>query len=144
LGNKHNFAVLDANLSPALADFFRGDAALTTELGLRPRADDFDVIALASDCHSMLVTADQGFVRKCKIWQEQNRRCLYGLLLLPQGIEHQRRILADIQRRRRKLLHPHFETSVTWADVHDGNLLVQTHVEGFPQVSDLCKCPWED
>jgi hypothetical protein len=144
LGNRHNFALLDMNLSPGLTEYFRGDAVLTTELGLRPRADDFDVIALASDRHSILVTADQGFIRKCQIWQEQNRDCLYGLLLLPQGIEFQKRILADIQRRRRKLLHPQFQATVTWSDVHEENLLVQAHVEGFPQVSDLCKCPWED
>jgi hypothetical protein len=144
LGSKHNFALLDMNLSTGLADFFHGDAALPTELGLQPRADDFDVIALASERHAMLVTADQGFTRKCKIWQEQRRDCLYGLLLLPQGIEFQKRILLDIQRRRRKLLHPQFETSATWSDVHDENLLVQAHVEGFPQVSDLCMCPWEE
>lgn len=144
LGHRHNFALLDVSVSPGLADFFHGDAALTTELGLRPGADDFDVIALAGDRHAMLVTADQGFIRKCKIWQEQNRDCLYGLLLLPQGIELQKRILTDIQRRRRKLLHPQFEGSVTWSGVHAENLLVQAHVEGFPHLSDLCQCPWED
>lgn len=142
--SRHAFALLDVNLSAGLADYFPGDAASTTQLGLRPRADDFDVIALANDRHSMLVTADQGFARKCKIWQQQHRECLYGLLLLPQGIEYQRRFFEDIQRRKRKLLHPELETSATWADVHDENLLVEAHVDGFPRVSDLCKCPWLD
>ena len=70
--------MLDTNLSPGLADFFRGNAAMTTELGLRPEADDFDVISLASERHALLVTAVQGFIRICKIWQEQSRDCLYG------------------------------------------------------------------
>jgi len=144
LGNRHNFAVLDVNLSPELAAFFRGNAALTTELGLRPGADDFDVIGLASARHALLVTADQGFVRKCKIWQEQSRDCLYGLLLLPQGMELQKRIMTDIDRGRRRLLHPQFEGAVRWSDVHQANLLVQAHAEGSPKVNDLCKCPWED
>jgi hypothetical protein len=145
MGTRRNFVLLDINLSPELGDFFpHGDAALTTQFGLRPRADDMHVIALASQRHAILATADLGFIRKCKIWQEQNRDCLYGLLLLPQGIEHQRRILEDIKRGRRKLLHPQLEKSATWSDVHEENLLVQAHLEGFPQLSDLCKCPWED
>ena len=141
--SRHGFALLDMNLSSGLADYFP-DATSTTQLGLRPRADDFDVIALTNDRHSMLVTADQGFIRKCKVWQEQHRECLYGLLLLPQGIEYQRRFFEDIQRRRQKLFHPEFEAPATWADVRYENLLVEVHVDGFPCVSDLCKCPWED
>ena len=70
--SRHGFALLDVNLSSGLADYFP-DATSTTQLGLRPRADDFDVIALTNDRHSMLVTADQGFIRKCKVWQEQHR-----------------------------------------------------------------------
>ena len=106
------------------------------------RADDMDVIELANRRHAILVTADYGIVRKCKIWQEQHRECLYGLLLLPQGIEFQRRILRDIKRGRRKLLHSQYERSATWLDVRDDNLLIQAHQEDFPQVGELCKCPW--
>jgi len=139
----HNLVLLDINLSPELADFFPdGDAVLTTQLGLQPRADDMHVIELANRRHAMLVTADYGIIRKCQIWQEQHRECLYGLLLLPQGIEFQRRILRDIKRGRRKLLHSQYEGSATWLDVHDDNLLIQAHQEGFPLVGELCKCPW--
>jgi len=143
MGTRHSFVLLDINLSQELADFFPyGDAALTTQFTLKPRADDLDVIALASERHSILVTADQGFIKKCRIWQEQHRDCLYGLLLLPQGIELQRRILEGIKQGRRKLLHSQYEKSATWLDVHDDNLLIQAHREGFPQVRELCKCPW--
>jgi hypothetical protein len=73
----HNLVLLDINLSPELADFFpQGDAVLTTQFGLQPRADDMDVIDLANERHSILVTADQGFIRKCRIWQEQQPRML--------------------------------------------------------------------
>lgn len=141
----HNLVLLDINLSPELADFFpQGDAVLTTQFGLQPRADDMNVIDLANERRSILVTADQGFIRKCRIWQEQHRECLYGLLLLPQGIELQRRILANVKCQRRKLLHKQLERSATWWDVHDENLLIQAHQEGFPQVHDLCKCAWLD
>ena len=139
----HNLVLLDINLSPELADFFPdGDAVLTTQLGLQPRADDMDVIELANRQHAILVTADCGIIRKCRRWQERHSKCLYGLLLLPQGIEFHRRILSDIRRGRRKLLHSEYDRSVTWQDVHDDNLLIQAHQQGFPRVGELCKCPW--
>src|SRR5215467_806697 len=53
----HNLVLLDINLSEELADFFpQGDAVLTTQFGLQPRADDMDVIDLANMRHSILVT----------------------------------------------------------------------------------------
>jgi hypothetical protein len=141
----HNLVLLDINLSPELADFSPDrDAILITELGLQPRADDMDVIDLANERHAILATADEDIIRKCQIWQERHRECLYVLLLLPQGIEFQRRILGDIRKGRRKLVHSQYERSATWLDVHDDNLLIQAHQEGPPAGARIVQMPLDE
>ncbi len=145
MGKRHSFFLLDVSVSPQLgSSFFHGNALPSTAYGLRSDADDMDVIDLASDRHSLLITADIGFVQRCRRVQDQQKFCLFGLLVLPQGIETQRRILGDISKGRKRLVHPQFERPVTWADVHEENLLVVAHIDGCPQVSDLCHCRWEE
>jgi hypothetical protein len=145
MGRRHSRYLLDASVSAGLKDSFPRDAVITSvEGGLTARADDKDVINLALERRSLLVTADQGFLQKCKNYQKQRGNCLFGLLILPQGIQFQEGILEDVERQRKKLLHPQIDRSVTWADVRDENLVVIAHLEGNPTVMDLCDCPWID
>jgi hypothetical protein len=143
MGRRHSRYLLDASVSAGLKDSFPRDAVVTSlECGLTARADDRDVINLALERRSLLITADQGFLQKCKNYQKQRGDCLFGLLILPQGIQFQGCILEDVERQRKKLLHPQIDRAVTWADVRDDNLVVIAHLEGNPTVIDLCDCPW--
>jgi hypothetical protein len=144
MGRRHSPYLLDTSVSPGLKESFPRDAVVTTvECGLTARAADQDVINLALERRSLLVTADQGFLQKCRRFQEQRRDCMFGLLILPQGVQFQERILKDLKSGRKKLLHPQIDRSVNWADVRDENLVVIAHLEGEPAVIDLCDCPWD-
>jgi hypothetical protein len=69
---------------------------------------------------------------------------LYGLLMLPDGIEIQKRLLGDLRQGTKQMRHPRYDRPLTWADVHDDNLLVKVHKSGDPDVEKLCNCAWED
>jgi len=144
MGRRHSPYLLDASVPPDLKDSFPRDAVVTSvECGLTARADDQDVINLALERRSLLITADQGFLQKCRKYQAQRQKCLFGLLILPQGIQFQERIIEDVATRRKKLIHPQIDRPVIWADVRDENLVVIAHLEGNPTVIDLCDCPWD-
>lgn len=84
-------------------------------------------------------------IKKCRDFQGRSSRgCLYGLLMLPNGILIQRRILEEIKTGVKQMRHPHHDRPLTWADIHDDNFLVKAHKDGDPDVEDLCNCPWED
>jgi hypothetical protein len=125
---------------------FREDVTETTlECGLKPHADDMEVIDLASRRHAILVTVDVKIIQKCKDYQDRSSRgCLYGLMMLPDGILIQRRILEELRAGTKQMHHSRYDRPLTWADIHDDNLLVKAHRSGDPDVGELCKCPWDD
>ena len=140
---RHDFVLFDNCTSDDLGAFFGAAELTSVRCGLNQRADDFDVIYLASERRALLVSSDYGILEKCKQYQQQRRTCMWGLVVLPTGIEIQRRILEEINLARRKILHPHFDGPVTWKNVRYENLAVIAHIQGNPQVLDLCDCPWE-
>jgi hypothetical protein len=145
VSGRHNFVVLDNCMSVKLGTYFGGARLVTSvDCGLSSRADDMDVIAQASERRALLVTSDQGLLAKCKQYQAQRRTCLWGLLILPAGIETQRKILEDLRMHRRKLLHPKIDRPVTWKDAREDNLAVVARLQGNPEVTDLCDCMWEE
>jgi predicted nuclease of predicted toxin-antitoxin system len=90
--------LLDDNLSEVLTELLPGqNVRKTVELGLSPRADDLHVINLAFEQRRILVSSDIRFIPKCRSFQTKNNCCLWGLVILPNGIEHQRRILSDFR-----------------------------------------------
>jgi len=144
MGRRHNLYLLDSSIPGDLKeDFPRGAATTSTECGLKNDADDMDVIGLAFERKALLVTADRESAHKCRTYQDRRQRCMFGLLILPQGIEVQRRLLAELSGGRKKLLHRQYDRQVNWMDVHDDNLAVVVHMNGNPAVTDLCNCPWE-
>jgi hypothetical protein len=143
MSGRHNFVVLDNCMSLELAAYFGGARLVTSvECGLSSRADDMDVIEQASQRRALLVSSDRGLLEKCRQYQAQRRTCLWGLLILPVGIESQRRILQDLKLNRRKIAHPKIDRPVTWKDVREDNLAVVARIEGNPLVTDLCECEW--
>ena len=136
--------LLDANTSATLKEFLPKDSKKTVELGLSARADDMDVINLALLERAVLISSDVGIVSKAKTYQRQYV-CLYGLLILPNGIEHQRRILTDLKKGRKVLRFRDIERPLTWPRIRDLNFLVRAGLEGHPHVTELCDCKaWKD
>ncbi len=132
--------LLDSSLSESLKTLFPGgNAQKTNACGLSQNADDIDVIDLAYARRAVLVTTDHGIVTKCKAFQKQHD-CMYGLLILPNGIEVQRHILGDLRKERKKLRFHKLNQPLTWAKIRDYNFLVRTQLSGHPHVSELCDC----
>jgi hypothetical protein len=137
--------LLDSSLSVLLKSSFRGATVeKITECGLQQNADDMDVIDLASRRRAILVTTDNGIVDKCKAYQKQHG-CLYGLFLLPDGFENQRRILDDFKGKRKRLRFHKIDQPLSWAKIRDYNFLVRAQLLGHPHVLELCDCKaWEE
>ncbi len=137
--------LLDHNTSELLRDFLPGtNVKKSTEWGLNARADDMDVINLASMRGLILVSSDVGLISKCKQFQRKNSCCLWGLLILPNGIEHQKRILSDLQKKKTLLKFREMDSPLAWANIRDWNFLVKAELKGHPHVTELCNCKaWE-
>lgn len=135
--------VLDANLSDSLILLFftnrRSEAVTAKSAGLRKDADDLEVIDLAFRTRAILVTTDQYFANKCKQFQLQHG-CMFGLIILPDGIEKQRRILDHIRRKKKVLRFHKLSRALSWADIKDFNFLVRARELGHPHVLELCNC----
>ena len=128
-----------------LKDEFRSEITATTlDLGLTPHADDMDVIDLASRRHAIVVTVDDEYPKKIRIYQEHAKTCLYGLLLLPDGIEHQRRLLTAVRQGTKQIRHTRCDRPLSWADIHADNFLVKLHKGSEPEVEELCNCSWDE
>jgi hypothetical protein len=138
--------LLDANISPSLESVLPDDRIKkTTDFGLSARADDMEVINLADMQDSILVSSDVGLIMKCRQFQRDNNRCLWGLLILPSGIEYQKRILKDLSKGRTVLQFKEIQHPLTWTQVREFNLLVRAELQGDPHVTPLCNCrAWED
>jgi hypothetical protein len=136
--------ILDNNVKHLKTLLPRGQAKTTVECGLRPEADDIAVIGLAYERKAILVTSDVGIVKKSKRFQSQRSVCLFGLLILPDGLEQQLRLLNDIRSRRKVFRHQQFERTVTWNNIREENLFVNARMAGQPGLQDLCDCDWED
>jgi hypothetical protein len=126
------------------AEFREGITETILDGGLEPTADDMEVIELALIRHAILVTADVKIPAKCKTYQDRSGDCLYGLLLLPDGIEIQKRLLSELRQGTKQIRHARYDKPLTWADVHHDNLLIKLHKSGDPDVGELCNCPWDE
>lgn len=145
MSKRHYFFLLDHMVVGLKPDFRESVTETTLECGLKPHADDMEVIDLALRRHAILVTVDVKIIQKCKDYQDRSARdCLYGLLMLPDGILIQRRILEELRAGTKQMRHSRYDRPLTWADVHDDNLLVKAHKSGDPDVEELCKCAWDD
>ena len=148
VSNRASF-LLDASLStpPIVSLSASGSVSVqtTVQQGLPKDADDMAVIELAYTQRATLVTTDHGMVNKCRHYQEQRGACLFGLLILPDGIENQRRILPDLKEGKKRLRFSKLKRVLTWSLVRDFNFLVRAQSAGHPHVLELCSCQvWEE
>ena len=143
LSKRDHFFLLDHAVLALKPEFRQGITETILDEGLKPDADDMEVIDLAAIRHAILVTADIRILPKCKRYQDLSKDCLYGLLLLPDGIEVQRRLLRDLRPGTKQIRHVRYGYPLTWADVHHDNLLVKVRKSGDPSVEELCNCPWD-
>lgn len=144
MSKRHYFFLLDNSVKDLRPYFREGVTETTIDHELAPHADDLEVIDLAWYRSAIIVTTDLRFPEKCLLYQRQKNSCLYGLLLLPSGLEIQKRVLEELRSGKRKMIHSRYDKTVTWADVNHDNLLVRTYRESNPDVSELCSCPWDE
>jgi hypothetical protein len=141
--------ILDNCLSDSLKPYFpSGSVKRTIEYGLKSNAEDNpEVVALAFRQKAILVTKDIKMIEHCKAYQKTlsrklDRKCVFGLLLLPDGEESQKRVLGDIKSGRRKLHHKQYKGQVAWEYVRTDNLVVNARTPDL-QIQELCDCKWE-
>lgn len=144
MSKRHHFFLLDHMVLALKPEFREGITETILDGGLKPDADDMEVIDLAWRRHAILVSVDGKIIQKCKVYQDKSRSCMYGLLVLPDGLEVQKRLLGDLRQGTKQMRHARYDNPLTWADVHDDNLLVRVHKGGDPDVEELCNCPWEE
>jgi len=145
MSKRHYFFLLDNSVKD-LRPYFRECVTETTiDHGLAPHADDMEVIDLGWLRRAIIVTTDLKYPEKCKTYERQKNSCLAGLLLLPDGIEFQKRILEELRTGKRKMLYfTRYKKPLTWVDVNQDNLTIKAHRDSNPDISELCDCPWDD
>jgi hypothetical protein len=110
------------------------------EVGLPEDAADSVIVESAALEQAIIVTANgHDFLNAIDRYQKKQmqRECrdLYGLLILPNLYEIQKRFLPGISNKLR------FRgTSITWQNVHDDNLCVRLTDDGQVRVTALGRC----
>jgi len=129
--------LLDHNVS-AIASLFPGKRARTlAQIGLRETARDEDIVRIAWELEMTIVTVDgDDFLKECTNFQNQTKRkdCheMFGLVVLPNGYENQKRVLQTVRR--------HLRLSgarVSWRDVALKNLYVRVRKDGRAEIKRL-------
>jgi hypothetical protein len=76
MSKRHYFFLLDHMVVGLKPDFRESVTETTLECGLKPHADDMEVIDLALRRHAILVTVDVKIIQKCKDYQDHSARGL--------------------------------------------------------------------
>jgi hypothetical protein len=128
----------------AVADALPASRVLTLEkVGLPTTASDDAIIDVACERRCIIVTANgRDFRPKAVAYIRQSSRrsqgrChdLSGLVVLPSGLETQRRLLREAPRRMR-----YGDRPVTWLDVWGRSYYVRLKESGLAGVSPLPRC----
>jgi len=125
--------LLDRDVSKAVALF---PARLAQD------AKDRVIVKKAWDLRAILVTANgDDFVREVRAFLGQTKRkdChdLFGLVVLPNKFEIQKRTLSDLAARLRL-----GGRKITWHDVWTENLCVRVKATGNPEITLLPRCSY--
>jgi hypothetical protein len=128
-----------------LRDCFSSKRVVSTEtLGLRSNLPDEEIIEHAAiNGHLLVASNRRDFLRDAKRYIAQSSKKPYGcrrvpgmILLVPNDEITQRRVLKDLESRLR------FEGKrISYADVHDRDLVVVVEASGKAIVSKLPRCP---
>ena len=145
-GDKAYNFLLDRNVEHLESLFPRGRAKTATKERLPPSASDRDIVEQAWLRQSTIVTADIKDFRPAmvKFQRQQGRRpcgCLFGLIVLPNVYETQKRLLKNRLNDLQARLPSVDGTKPTWSRVHSRNYMVRVKKSGNPHVTKLGLCP---
>lgn len=132
--------LLDRDVSKAVSLFPRKRTKTLADVGLSEEARDSEIVKKAWERGLTIVTGNgDDFVREIIAFQSRTERndCheLFGLVVLPNGYEHQKRLLHDLESK----LRLGTET-LKWTDVAQKNCLVKVKKSGLPEVRRFKRC----
>jgi len=110
------------------------------DVGLPENASDEAIVAKAWEQECIIVTANgKDFLLAIDRFQkkEMQNDChdLFGLVILPNAYEAQRRVIRGVEGRLRL-----GRENISWRDVWKNNLCVRVKKAGLPEVSPLARC----
>jgi hydroxypyruvate isomerase len=137
--SSHGF-LLDRDVSKVSSLFPKKRTKTLAGVGLSENARDSEIVRKAWERGLTIVTGNgDDFVREINAFQSRTKRndCheLHGLVVLPNGYEHQKRLLQDLQDNLRL-----GSEILTWADVAQKNCLVRVKKNGKPEVRRFQRC----
>jgi hypothetical protein len=132
--------LLDRDVSKAASLFPKRRARTVADVGLLETAKDATIVEKASELEATIVTSNgDDFLREVRKFLKETKRkdChdLFGLVILPNKFEIQKRTLGDLAARLR------FRgRKITWDDVRRQNLCVRVKAAGHPEITQLPRC----
>jgi hypothetical protein len=132
--------LLDRAVSKAASLFPKKRTRTVAHIGLTPDVPDSEILREAWARKLTIVTCNgDHFAREIQKFLAQTKRdeCheMYGLLVLPNGYERQKRLLQNIEARLRL-----GKEKLTWADVADRNCCVKVTRLGAAEVRRFPRC----
>jgi hypothetical protein len=136
---KYGF-LFDRDVSKASSLFPASRVRTVAEAGLPDDATDAAIVRKAWELRLTVVTANgDDFVSEFNEFLSQTKRTdchdMFGLVILPNGYENQRRSLKGIEKKLRL-----DGRRVTWAVVADKDCCVRVKKEGNPEVTRFPRC----
>jgi hypothetical protein len=134
--------LLDRDVSKAASHFPKKRTKTIADVGLPPNATDAEIVREAWERQLTIVNGNgDDFVREINGFLAQTKKAsdgcheVFGLVVLPNGYERQRRILQNIE----ATLRPGKE-KLTWADVAYRNCYVRVKRTGGTEVKRFRRC----
>jgi hypothetical protein len=132
--------LLDRDVSKAASLFPRKRTKTLIDVGLSEKAKDSEIVREAWERELTIVTGNgDDFIQEINAFQDRTTRAdcheLFGLVVLPNGYEHQRRLLQGLEDKLRL-----GSEKLTWTDVAQKNCLVRVKKNGKPEVKLFKRC----
>jgi hypothetical protein len=132
--------LLDRDVSKVVSLFPKKRTKTLADVGLSEKARDSEIVKEAWERRLTIVTGNgDDFVREIEAFQNRTKRndCheLHGLVVLPNGYEHQKRLLQGLEGKLRL-----GNEMLTWSDVAQKNCLVRVKKSGKPEVKRFKRC----
>lgn len=136
---KYGF-LLDRDVSKAVSLFPASRVRTVAQAGLADDATDAEIVRKAWELRLTVVTANgDDFLREFREFLSQTKRTdchdMFGLVILPNGYENQRRSLSGIEKKLRL-----DGQKINWAVVADKDCWVRVKKEGNPEVDRFPRC----
>jgi len=134
--------LLDRDVSKAASLFPRKRTKTIADIGLPQNATDTEIVKAAWERQLTIVTGNgDDFVREITRFLAQTKKAsdgcheVFGLIVLPNGYERQRRILQNIEQTLRL-----GKEAITWTDVAYRNCYVRAKRSGGTEVKRFPRC----